>query len=242
MHDPTPNARNRLQSERQRRGWQRKYVAEQLGVSEYTIGQWERGKHIPYPVHIQKLCNLFDTSAEALGLTTNAEASGLSEAPSEINTGQGNTTNLSSHIKRQRSLIAIAGIALVLVLVLAAGVSKYILFPALIKPGGVWVSPTGSTIGDMMHFAAYAYPTNPGDPAIDHVNFTMYWPGVDPRTWKIACTIYVPVGEDLYVCDVNLRHLGAVPGQIVISFDVYDRQGHVNFAPNGEHHLIYVPS
>src|SRR5579859_7505283 len=116
MDKSTPYTMSKLQSERQRRGWTRKYVAEQLGVSEYTIGQWERGKHMPYPVHVQKLCNLFDTSAEVLGLATNAEASGLSEIPPEINTGQGNATKVSSRAKRQRSLIAIVGVALVLIL------------------------------------------------------------------------------------------------------------------------------
>jgi hypothetical protein len=93
-----------------------------------------------------------------------------------------------------------------------------------------------------VYLAASAYPTHQGDPAIDHVNFTMYWPGVDPHVWKIVCVVRVPTGKDIYACNINLRSLGALPGAITVSFDVYDRQGHVNFAPNGEHHLIYVPS
>lgn len=237
MDNPIPHARNRLQSERQRRGWSRRYVADQLEVSEYTIGQWERGKHMPYPIHIQKLCNLFDTSAETLGLTT--EASGLSEVPPEAHAGQVNPTKFSSRTKR-RFLVALVG--LVLVLVAAAGLSRYALFPVHIKPGGAWISPTSSTVGDAVHFAAYAYPTNSGDPAIDHVNFTMYWQGVDPRTWKVVCDVRTPMSKDIYACDVNLRLLGATPGPIIISFDVYDRQGNVNEAPNGEHHLIYMSS
>jgi transcriptional regulator with XRE-family HTH domain len=240
MDNPIPHARNRLQGERQRRGWSRKYVAEQLDVSEYTIGQWERGKHMPYPIHIQKLCNLFETSAEALGLTTHVEASGLSEIPPEANADQASATNRSSRANRQRFLVAIAGIALVLVV--AAGVSRYILYPMHIIPGGAWIAPTGSSVGDLIHFAAYAYPTSKGDPEIDHVNFTMYWQGVDPRTWKVVCEVRVPISKDVYACNVNLRLLGAPPGPITISFDVYDRQGNVNFAPNGEHHLVYIPS
>lgn len=236
MDNPIQNARNKLQDERQRRGWSRKYVADQLGVSEYTIGQWERGKHMPYPVHIQKLCNLFDTSAETLGLT------GLPTEvnPLEVHKDRVDTGTLTPHPKQWRLLLAI--VSIVLILVVAAGVSKYILFPVHVKPGGVWVSPIGSTVHDMIHFAAYAYPTSKGDPAIDYVNFTMYWPGVDPRAWKIVCMIHAPVGRDLYACDVNLRQLGAVPGQISISFDVYDRQGNVHEAPNGVHHIHYVPS
>ena len=223
-----------MQGERQRRGWSRKYVAEQLEVSEYTIGQWERGEHMPYPMHIQKLCNLFDTSAEALGLI------GLTTEVNPLEVHKDQAETLTPHQQRWRLSLAI--VSIVLVLVVAAGISRYILFPAHVKPGGVWVSPTNSTIGDVTHFAAYAYPTNSGDPPIDYVNFTMYWPGVDPHAWKIACAIHIPIDKDLYACDVNLRLLGTLPGPITVSFDVYDRQGNVNFAPNGEHHLIYVPS
>ncbi len=91
-----------------------------------------------------------------------------------------------------------------------------------------------------MHFAAYAYPTNKGDPAINHVDFTAYWQGVDPRRWVIACVARVPVQLDVFACDANLWLLGAPPGQIIISFDVYDRQGNVNFSPNGKHMVVYV--
>ncbi len=59
--------------------------------------------------------------------------------------------------------------------------------PTTIKPGGAWISPGGKTIGDVIPFAAHAYPTHPGEPAIDHVNFTIYWQGIDPRKWIIAC-------------------------------------------------------
>ena len=230
------NARSKLQCERQQRGWSRKYVAEQLEVSDYTVGQWERGKHTPYPVHIQKLCNLFDTRADALGLTIYAEASGLNEVPLEANTAQVTVTHPSTRAKRQRFFFSIVGIALVLVV--AAGVS----YPMHVKPGGAWIAPTGSTAGDVIHFVVYAYPTSKGDPEIDHVNFTMYWQGVDPRTWKVVCVVHTPISKDVYACDANLRLLRATPGPITISFDVYDRQGNVNKAPNGKHHLNYVPA
>ena len=220
-----------MQGERRRRGWSRKYVAEQLEVSEYTIGQWERGEHMPYPIHIQKLCALFESSAEALGLT------GM---PLEVHEDQVDTKTPIPRPKRWRLLFSILGIALVLVV--AAGVSRYVLFPMHVKPGGAWITPAGSTVGDVIHFAAYAYPTNKGDPEIDHVNFTMYWQGVDPRTWKIVCAVHIPISKDVYACDANLRLLGATPGPITISFDVYDWQGNVNEAPNGKHHLDYVPS
>ena len=43
MSNPGRKTKSKLQRERERRGWSRKYVAKDLGVSEYTIGQWERG-------------------------------------------------------------------------------------------------------------------------------------------------------------------------------------------------------
>ena len=240
MDRSTHHTISKLQSERQRRGWTRKYVAEQLGVSDYTIGQWERGKHMPYPTHIQKLCNLFDANAETLGLTPGAEASNLNEAPLETKAQSGRTIYFLALAKRQYLLFSLVAV----VIILAITFTTLKLIPAQIKPGGVWLSPnaTNATVGDIVHFAAYAYPTQQGDPAIDYVNFTMYWPGVDPRVWKIVCVVRVPTGKDVYACDVNLRLLGVSPGPITVSFDVYDRQGHVNFAPNGEHHLIYAPS
>jgi len=233
MSNPRQNKKSKLQSERERRGWSRKYVASRLEVSEYTIGQWERGKHTPYPVHIEKLCTLFDTDAETLGLT---------DIPSKATDDQADIPT-STSFKRRHLLFATLGI--VTVLAVALGVIIYVihpLSPTHIKPGGAWISPVGSTVSSIIHFAAYAYPTNKGDPEIDHVNFTAYWQGVDPRTWKIACVAHIPISKDVFACDANLKQLGAIAGQIIISFDVYDRQGNVNFAPNGEHTLIYAPS
>jgi len=232
----TSPQKNKLRSERERRGWTRKYVASQIGVSEYTVGQWERSKHVPYPEHIQKLCELFETNAEALGLAN------LTEIPQVDESNLASTSASLPAEKQKRLLFAAGGGVLVLAVVLSVILIVVRPFSSShIKPGGVWISPLGSPVRDIVHFAAYAYPTSNGDPPIDHVNFTAYWPGVDPRMWKIVCVARVPVRKDVYACDVNLRQLGAPPGQITISFDVYDRQGNVNFAPNGEHKLIYVP-
>jgi transcriptional regulator with XRE-family HTH domain len=241
MDNSTPNNISKLRSERRRRGWTRKYLAEQLGVSDYTIGQWERGKHMPYPVHIQKLCHLFDASPEMLGLIGDTGRSGLDEASLETKIDQNRAIRYPALEKRRYLLFSLVGAAIILTL--AFGVMTFVI-PAHIKPGGVWISPyaISSTVGDRVYLAVSAYPTNQGDPAIDHVNFTMYWPGVDPHVWKIVCVVRVPTGNNTYACNINLRSLGALPGSITVSFDVYDRQGHVSFAPNGKHHLIYVPS
>src|SRR3989442_5473226 len=146
----------------------------------------------------------------------------------------------------KHNLIVFSTILLILILVVVGiGFLIHITYPphaTVIKPGGAWISPGGKTIGDVIPFAAYAYPTHSGDPEIDHVNFTIYWQGGDPRKWIIACVARRPIRNDMFACNTNLRKLGAPAGQIRVSFDVYDRHGNVNLAPNGEHTLIYSPT
>ena len=152
----------------------------------------------------------------------------------------------TSQRKIKHKLLLLSTILLILILVvIGIGLLMHITYPphpTAIKPGGAWISPGGKTIGDVIPFAAYAYPTHSGDPEIDHVNFTIYWQGGDPRKWIIACVARRPIRNDVFACNVNLRKLGAPAGQIRVSFDVYDRQGNVNLAPNGEHTLIYSPT
>lgn len=75
----------RLRYEREKRGWSRNYVAEQIEVDIATVGRWERGERLPYPQYRQKLCELFDLSAQEFGLhtepfeQTNDDASPVSE-------------------------------------------------------------------------------------------------------------------------------------------------------------------
>ncbi len=69
----------RLRQERERRGWSRNYVAEQIKVDVVTVGRWERGEQLPHPVYRQQLCDLFEMNAEDLGL--------FSELPQEHDTG-----------------------------------------------------------------------------------------------------------------------------------------------------------
>lgn len=117
----------------------------------------------------------------------------------------------------------------------------FVVVSVKILPGGVWISPAdGQNVGDVLHFAAHAYPTRPGDPLIDHVNFTIGWPGAS--SWRVACKVSPPATGDIYSCDANLKQLGAPYGQIQVSFDVYDQAGNVNLAPNGVHTLTYAPS
>jgi transcriptional regulator with XRE-family HTH domain len=62
-------ANDLLRQERQRRGWSRAYIAEEIGVADpKTIGRWERGDAFPSAYFLQKLCSLFHMPAEDLGL------------------------------------------------------------------------------------------------------------------------------------------------------------------------------
>ena len=67
MINMLPN--EQLRRERQRRGWSRQYVAEQVGVADpKTIGRWERGVAFPSSYFLQKLFTLFGMLAQDLGL------------------------------------------------------------------------------------------------------------------------------------------------------------------------------
>ncbi len=79
---------SQLRQERERRGWSRNYVAEQVEVDVVTVGRWERGERLPHPVYRQKLCTLFEMNAEDLGLLPD-----LSEKPGKDASG---TITLSS--------------------------------------------------------------------------------------------------------------------------------------------------
>src|SRR5581483_6045666 len=58
-----------LRQERQRRGWSRAYIAEEIGVADpKTIGRWERGEAFPSAYFLQRLCALFEMAAQDLGL------------------------------------------------------------------------------------------------------------------------------------------------------------------------------
>jgi transcriptional regulator with XRE-family HTH domain len=59
---------NTLRDRRKQHQWTQANVAESLGVTELTVRRWERGQSRPSSYYIQKLCTLFEASAEELGL------------------------------------------------------------------------------------------------------------------------------------------------------------------------------
>jgi transcriptional regulator with XRE-family HTH domain len=61
----SPN--HRLKQERLLHGWTQNDVAGHVGTDGYTVNRWERGRTVPSLYFRQKLCSLFDKSAEELG-------------------------------------------------------------------------------------------------------------------------------------------------------------------------------
>lgn len=49
-----------------KRGIKQIYIAEKLGVSESSVSNWIRGKHIPQPKYILKLTLLLNVTIEEL--------------------------------------------------------------------------------------------------------------------------------------------------------------------------------
>lgn len=92
-----------LRRERERRGWSRSYVAEQLGVDIMTVGRWERKERFPQPDHRQKLCELFEKDAQKLGLlpetlNTSDDQEIVSDASLHASDTPLESANSSSHI------------------------------------------------------------------------------------------------------------------------------------------------
>jgi transcriptional regulator with XRE-family HTH domain len=67
-------ARVQLQIARYRRGWTQEEAAGQVGVTRSTYQHWEAGKTIPYPIHMYRLCEVFQSSVETLELTVRSSA------------------------------------------------------------------------------------------------------------------------------------------------------------------------
>lgn len=57
-----------LKHERQLRGWSQADVAARIGGDPRTVGRWERGLSFPGPYFQQRLVDLYDKDAKALGL------------------------------------------------------------------------------------------------------------------------------------------------------------------------------
>src|SRR5487761_557838 len=75
-----------LRQAREQRGWSQERLAQELEVSPQTVSRWECGVAFPYPHFREKLCALFETSIEALGLVQKKVENGpadISNPPSD---------------------------------------------------------------------------------------------------------------------------------------------------------------
>jgi transcriptional regulator with XRE-family HTH domain len=57
-----------LRLARSERGWTQQKLADLIGVTALEVGRWERGEASPHPLYREKLCKLFDSTAEKLGI------------------------------------------------------------------------------------------------------------------------------------------------------------------------------
>ena len=64
-----------------RRHWTQLEVADRLGTTPGNVSRWERGITSPGPYFRHRLCELFDRSAQELGLTWNESDEALSPHP-----------------------------------------------------------------------------------------------------------------------------------------------------------------
>src|SRR6266487_3427222 len=197
--------------ERDRRGLSQQDVANAVGASLRNYQRWESGETFPQPYYWLKLqgffgecineVTVFDVEEHPLQdrlLAGDQEDTGAvppqerqDYQSSEADEGNAEKANYrprmspTSQRKIKHKLLILSTILLILILVvIGVRLLMHIIYPphhTAIKPGGAWISPGGKTIGDVIPFAAYAYPTHPGDPEIDYVNFTIYWQEIDPR-------------------------------------------------------------
>lgn len=81
-------ARTRLIEERKRRQWSQQEIADCIGTTRHNVSRWEAGLTTPGPYFRAKLCELFGTSAQKLGLLdTNPSPSAEREAEVAVSTG-----------------------------------------------------------------------------------------------------------------------------------------------------------
>src|SRR4051812_26779943 len=78
--------RAKLIAARLGKGWSQEALAEKVGVARNTVSTWERGTADPYPLHVQRLCNLFATSVAELDLTVQDVSAIPEESPELLET------------------------------------------------------------------------------------------------------------------------------------------------------------
>ena len=96
----------RLRQERIRRNWRQKDLADQLGATIVTVKRWEQGRCLPSNYFRQKLCILFEQSAEALGFPSEGSPSTVSPAIEIPKARRKAMRDITTPAARQMTLLA----------------------------------------------------------------------------------------------------------------------------------------
>lgn len=116
--------------------------------------------------------------------------------------------------------------------------------------GGSWVKPqsTETNLNRPMFTAEVrAIPLNNG-PEIKEVWITANWLGAtspdlnDKKAWPILCKQGVRNDLAIFRCDIDLRKFNVPPGEITLSFDVYNVENERRLQPAGARKLNYLPN
>ncbi len=257
----------KLLAARREKGVSQETVERALGASSGSVSKWETGKAFPEEYTITKLCKYYGKTCVELGLEkTSAQMQKEEEeslpppvaSSSSPRPEQRQSSNVESTAQNKQRIpfhFYTHYLPIFLVVFLTICTLGAVIFFAALLPhlqhtnlnqqapiGGVWISPTkGQVVHTIVTFAAYAAPAKPTDPKIDHVNFTAWWPGVNPNHWVILCTAFSHNTQNVFSCKSNLALLAAPAGNIHISFDVYNSQGNVRYSPDNEFDIVYVP-
>jgi tetratricopeptide (TPR) repeat protein/transcriptional regulator with XRE-family HTH domain len=93
---------DRLRRARVERNWTQEDVARAVGTSSITVSRWELGVQQPVPFFRDKLCRLFGTSAQELGLLPEA---GPAAVPRELPRPPADFTGRTAELARLRQLL-----------------------------------------------------------------------------------------------------------------------------------------
>ncbi len=81
MQENVPNVKLREQRDLKRKT--QAEIADIIGVTEITVGRWERGQAFPTPYCVTKLCRYFEKTPEELGLVPQTRAASVFPQASE---------------------------------------------------------------------------------------------------------------------------------------------------------------
>src|SRR5436853_6862284 len=85
MSEPTQLTPNKkLRHERERRCWSQQEVTDMVGTTPLNVSRWERGVNVPNPYFRQKLCEVFEKTAQELGLVPSEAQQSKPDEPVNI--------------------------------------------------------------------------------------------------------------------------------------------------------------